>query len=52
VFGGEGLKNTIAAGCDSVEHAFGLTQEQADTIVAKSSPTIRRCSATSSPTWR
>ncbi len=35
VFGGDGLKNTIAAGCDTVEHAYGLTQEQADTIVAK-----------------
>ncbi len=35
VFGGEGLKNTIAAGCDTVEHAYGLTQEQADTMVAK-----------------
>jgi imidazolonepropionase-like amidohydrolase len=35
VFGGEGLKNTITAGCDTVEHGFGLTQEQLDTIVAK-----------------
>ncbi len=35
VFGGDGLKNTIAAGCDTVEHAYGLTQEQADTMVAK-----------------
>jgi imidazolonepropionase-like amidohydrolase len=35
VFGGEGLKNTIAAGCDTVEHAYGLTQEQAETMVAK-----------------
>jgi imidazolonepropionase-like amidohydrolase len=35
VFGGDGLKNAIAAGCDTVEHAYGLTQEQADTIVAK-----------------
>src|SRR5256886_2814955 len=45
VFGGEGLKNTIAAGCDTVEHAFGLTQEQADTIVAKKlayDPTLQR----------
>ena len=45
VFGGEGLKNTITAGCDSVEHAFGLTQEQADTIVAKKlayDPTLQR----------
>jgi len=45
VFGGEGLKNTITAGCDSVEHAFGLTQEQADTIVSKKlayDPTLQR----------
>jgi imidazolonepropionase-like amidohydrolase len=35
VFGGDGLKNAIAAGCDTVEHAYGLTQEQADTMVAK-----------------
>jgi imidazolonepropionase-like amidohydrolase len=35
VFGGEGLKNTIAAGCDTVEHAYGLVQEQADAMVAK-----------------
>ena len=35
VFGGEGLKNTITAGCDTVEHAYGLVQEQADTMVAK-----------------
>src|SRR5207244_2016668 len=45
VFGGEGLKHTSAAGCDPVEHAFGLTQEQADTIVAKKlayDPTLQR----------
>jgi imidazolonepropionase-like amidohydrolase len=35
VLGGEGLKNSIAAGCDTIEHAFGLSQEQADTMVAK-----------------
>jgi imidazolonepropionase-like amidohydrolase len=35
VFGGEGLKNAITAGCDTVEHAYGLVQEQADTMVAK-----------------
>src|SRR5215467_1281656 len=28
VFGGEGLKNAIVAGCDTVEHAYGLVQEQ------------------------
>src|SRR5262249_37877884 len=35
VFGGEGLKNAITAGCDTVEHALALSQEQADTMVAK-----------------
>jgi imidazolonepropionase-like amidohydrolase len=29
VFGGEGQKNAILAGCDSIEHAWGLDQEQA-----------------------
>jgi imidazolonepropionase-like amidohydrolase len=33
--GGEGLQNTIAAGCDSVEHAFGLTEQQAHAMVQK-----------------
>ena len=45
VFGGEGLANTIAAGCDTVEHAYGLVQEQADAIVAKGlfyDPTLMR----------
>jgi imidazolonepropionase-like amidohydrolase len=45
VFGGEGLKNAIAAGCDTVEHAFGLTQEHADAMVAKKlayDPTLQR----------
>ena len=35
VFGGEGLKNAITAGCDTVEHGLTMTQEQADTMVAK-----------------
>src|SRR5262245_28337546 len=35
VFGGEGLRNAIAAGCDTIEHAFGLTQEQANEMVRK-----------------
>src|SRR5215467_14140012 len=35
VFGGEGLKNAIVAGCDTVEHAYGLVQEQADAMMAK-----------------
>jgi imidazolonepropionase-like amidohydrolase len=35
VFGGEGLKNAITAGCDTVEHGLTMTREQADTMVAK-----------------
>jgi imidazolonepropionase-like amidohydrolase len=35
VFGGEGQRNAIEAGCDTVEHAFGLTQEQANEMVRK-----------------
>jgi imidazolonepropionase-like amidohydrolase len=35
VLGGEGQKNAIIAGCDTIEHAFGLDQEQADMMVAK-----------------
>jgi len=35
VLGGEGQKNAIVAGCDTIEHAFGLDQEQADMMVAK-----------------
>jgi len=35
VYGGEGEKNAIIAGCDTVEHAFALDQGQADTMVAK-----------------
>lgn len=27
-FGGEGLQNAITAGCDTVEHGYGLTQSQ------------------------
>jgi imidazolonepropionase-like amidohydrolase len=45
VFGGEGLKNTIAAGCDTVEHAFGLDQAQASLMVQKGlyyDPTFQR----------
>jgi len=34
-FGGEGLQNSITAGCDSVEHGYGLTQQQLDTMVKK-----------------
>jgi len=35
VYGGEGQKNAILAGCDTIEHAFDLDQEQANMIVAK-----------------
>jgi imidazolonepropionase-like amidohydrolase len=35
VYGGEGQKNAIIAGCDTIEHAFGLDQEQANMIIAK-----------------
>jgi imidazolonepropionase-like amidohydrolase len=45
VYGGEGQKNAILAGCDTIEHAFGLDQEQANMIVAKKlyyEPTLQR----------
>jgi imidazolonepropionase-like amidohydrolase len=35
VLGGEGQRNAIIAGCDSIEHAFGLDQEQAALMVQK-----------------
>jgi len=35
VYGGEGQKNAIIAGCDTIEHAFALDQEQADIMVRK-----------------
>jgi imidazolonepropionase-like amidohydrolase len=35
VYGGEGQKNAIVAGCDTIEHGFGLNQEQLDMMVAK-----------------
>jgi len=35
VLGGEGQKNAITGGCDTIEHAFGLTQDQADLMVQK-----------------
>ena len=35
MYGGEGQKNAIVAGCDTIEHGFGLDQEQADMMVAK-----------------
>jgi imidazolonepropionase-like amidohydrolase len=45
VYGGEGEHNAILAGCDTIEHAFGLTQEEADMMVAKGlayDPTLTR----------
>jgi imidazolonepropionase-like amidohydrolase len=33
--GGEGLNNTILAGCDTVEHGFGLNQEQLSRMAQK-----------------
>jgi imidazolonepropionase-like amidohydrolase len=45
VYGGEGQKNAIVAGCDTIEHGFGLNQEQVDMMVAKKlyyDPTIVR----------
>jgi imidazolonepropionase-like amidohydrolase len=45
VYGGEGQENAIVAGCDTIEHAFGLDQEQANMIVAKGlyyDPTLQR----------
>jgi imidazolonepropionase-like amidohydrolase len=35
VMGGEGQENAIIAGCDTIEHAFGLNQEQANMMVQK-----------------
>src|SRR5262249_29913882 len=35
VYGGEGLQTAITAGCDTIEHGFGLTQPQINTILQK-----------------
>ena len=35
VLGGEGKRNAILAGCDTIEHAYDLNQEQANMIVQK-----------------
>lgn len=43
--GGEGLRNAIAAGCDTIEHAFGLDSELASMMADKGlaySPTLVR----------
>src|SRR5258706_2284920 len=45
VLGGEGQKNAIIAGCDTIEHAYGLNQEQANMMVQKGlfyDPTLQR----------
>jgi len=45
VLGGEGQRNAIVAGCDTIEHAFDLDQEQANMMVAKGlyyDPTLQR----------
>ena len=45
VFGGLGLQQTIDAGCDTVEHAYGLTKAQAEQMAAKKlfyDPTLQR----------
>ncbi|MEO8052261.1 MAG: amidohydrolase family protein [Acidobacteriota bacterium] len=35
VYGGEGQKNAIVAGCDTIEHGFGLDQVQVNMMAAK-----------------
>jgi imidazolonepropionase-like amidohydrolase len=35
VYGGEGQKNAIIAGCDTIEHGFGLNEEQINMMAAK-----------------
>ena len=45
VYGGEGQRNAIVAGCDTIEHGFGLDQEQINMMAAKRlyyDPTIVR----------
>ncbi len=45
VYGGEGLRNAIVAGCDTIEHGFGLDRELMDMMAAKKlyyDPTIVR----------
>ena len=35
VYGGDGQKNAIVAGCDTIEHGFGLDQEQVNMMAQK-----------------
>ena len=47
-FGGVGLQNAITAGCDTIEHGYGLTQVQLDQMVQKKlgfDPTMARYTA-------
>ncbi len=44
-YGGEGLKNAIIAGCDTIEHGFGLNQDLVNMMVTKGlyyDPTVVR----------
>ena len=44
-YGGEGLRNAIIAGCDTIEHGFGLNQELVNMMAAKGlyyDPTVVR----------
>ena len=34
-YGGEGMRNAIKAGCDTIEHGFGLNRSDVDLIVSK-----------------
>jgi imidazolonepropionase-like amidohydrolase len=45
VYGGDGEHNAVLAGCDTIEHAFSLTQDEADMMVKKGlayDPTLQR----------
>ncbi len=45
VYGGDGQKNSIIAGCDTIEHGFGLDQAQVNMMVQKGlfyDPTVVR----------
>jgi imidazolonepropionase-like amidohydrolase len=47
-FGGEGLQYAITAGCDTIEHGYGLSQAQLDSMVQKKldfDPTFARYTA-------
>ncbi len=49
-FGGEGLQNAITAGCDTIEHGYGLTQAQLTEMARRKidfDPTLVRYTAPS-----